>query len=242
MTLSIVIPAYNEAKRLPKTLERLQDCFAAQTDVTLLEVIVVDDGSQDGTAAMAAEWAGRLPIRTEILPLNQGKGAAVRTGVLAAHGDLVLFYDADGATPPSEILKLIAVQRQTSADVVIGSRIAAEKGIVTMSYSRRFIGRVYHALCSPLVPGIHDTACGCKLFTHQAAQRLFALQTIDRFAFDVEILFLAHRLGLVIKEVTVNWTAVGESKVRVVRDGLNMFRSVLGLYRRWFELRGRRQS
>lgn len=236
MSLSIVIPAYNEAKRLPETLERIQACFAGVAgDMALGEVIVVDDGSRDGTIAVAENFTGRLPMRVIALPTNRGKGAAVRTGMLAAAGDRVLFYDADGATPPEEILRLGAAMNSSGADVAIGSRVNPDEEIVTMSAYRRFIGRVYHALCAPLVPGIHDTACGCKLFTAAASRDLFSRQSIDRFAFDVEILFLAHRLGYRIEEMRVAWTAVDGSKVRVVRDGLNMFRSVVGLYLAWLK-------
>ncbi len=236
MSLSIVIPAYNEARRLPATLERLQSCFAHVTGVMALhEIVVADDGSRDGTASVAEAFAGRLPIRVVSLPVNRGKGAAVRAGMLAAIGDRVLFYDADGATPPEEILRLGTAMDAAQADVAIGSRVNPEQGIVTMSRYRRLIGRAYHALCAPLVPGIQDTACGCKLFTAAAAHDLFSRQSIDRFAFDVEVLFLARRLGYRITEVRVAWTAVGESKVRIVRDGLNMFRSVAGLYLAWLK-------
>lgn len=244
MTLSIVIPAYNEAKRLPQTLARLQTCFASvpsELDLHLLEVIVVDDASTDDTAAVAEAHAGTLPLRVIRLPKNMGKGGAVRTGMLAAKGDRALFYDADGATPPEEILHLWRVMTRGGADIVIGCRVNPEAGIVTMSTGRRLIGRTYHALCSPLVPGLRDTACGCKLFTAEATCELFSRQTIERFAFDIEILFLARRLHFRVEEVLVSWTAVAESKVRIVRDGINMFRSVLGLYWAWLKAPGELQ-
>ncbi len=234
MTLSIVIPAYNEEKRLPRTLERIEACFAgAPAGIRLLEVIVVDDGSRDATCAAARAYTSRLPLQVLSLPQNKGKGAAVRAGMLAATAERVLFYDADGATPPEEILQLSRAMDTTGADVVIGSRVNPEKGIVTMSIGRRLIGRTYHALCWPLVPGIRDAACGCKLFSAQAGREIFSRQQINRFAFDIEILFLARRLGYRIEEVMVAWTAVDGSTVRIVRDGLNMFRSVLGLYATW---------
>lgn len=238
MNLSIVIPAYNEAKRLPQALKRLQQCFAAvppELDLRLLEVIVVDDASSDGTKAVAEANAGGLPLRVIVQATNTGKGGAVRNGMLAAKGDRILFYDADGATPPEEIFHLWQTMTETKADVVIGSRVNPDAEIVTMSTLRRLIGRTYHALCSPLVPGLNDTACGCKLFTAEATRELFSRQTIERFAFDIEILFLARRLGYRVEEVLVSWTAVAESKVRIVRDGLNMFWSVIGLYLAWFK-------
>ena len=123
--ISFVIPAYNEAKRLPETLERIQACFAGVAgDMALGEVIVVDDGSRDGTIAVAENFTGRLPMRVIALPTNRGKGAAVRTGMLAAAGDRVLFYDADGATPPEEILRLGAAMNSSGADVAIVTPIA----------------------------------------------------------------------------------------------------------------------
>ncbi len=238
MTLSIVIPAYNEAKRLPPTLDQIRACFAAVPaglNLMLLEVIVVDDASTDGTKAVAEASAAGLPLRVIVQPHNTGKGGAVKTGMLAAKGDRILFYDADGATPATEILRLWQVMTDGGADVVIGCRVNPEAGIVTMTPLRRLIGRTYHALCSPLVPGLRDTACGCKLFSAKATRELFRRQTIDRFAFDIEILFLARRLGYRVEEVLVSWTAVAESKVRIIRDGTNMFKSVIGLYWAWFK-------
>lgn len=240
MTLSIVIPAYNEAKRLPPAMAQLRACFASvppELNLTLLEVIVVDDASTDGTAAIAEAGAGSLPLRIITHATNTGKGGAVKTGMLAAKGDRVLFYDADGATPATEILRLWQAMTDRGADIVIGCRVNPDAGIVTMSAGRRLIGRTYHALCSPLVPGLRDTACGCKLFTAEATRELFSRQTILRFAFDIEILFLARRLGYRVEEVLVSWTAVAESKVRLIRDGSNMFKSVIGLYWAWLNAR-----
>ena len=130
------------------------------------EVIVVDDGSRDGTSEVARSWNGPLPVQGIRLQRNQGKGAAARAGMLAARGDCCLLYDADAATPPAEILNLAATMRQRQADMVIGSRVmGARENLVSMQWHRRMIGRIYKSICTALVPGIEDMACGAKLFT-----------------------------------------------------------------------------
>lgn len=235
MNLSIVIPAYNEQDRLGKTLGSIADAWknGRMPGITLAEVVVADDGSADRTSAIAKEWEDRLPMKSVRLETNRGKGAAMRAGVAAASGEYILMYDADGATPITEVLKLFAALEKDASDIAIGSRVMERRaGLVTMQWHRRIIGRMYHSLCSLLVPGIHDTACGCKLFKAPVAKKLFGLQRIDRFAFDVEVLALALRHKFKISEVPLQWTAVPESKVNVVRDGLQMFWCVINLYLR----------
>lgn len=231
-SLSIIIPAFNEEKRLGATL--LEIARGVESGVfrglTLGEVIVSDDGSTDCTLRIAQEWKNNLPMRTVCLPKNRGKGAAVRAGMLAATGDLLLMYDADGATPVSEIPKLLAAIR-TGAHIAIGSRVTGRaEGLQSMAPHRRFIGNVYRMLCAALIPGITDAACGCKLFRATAAKKLFALQRVDRFAFDIEVLALALRSGMTVREIPVKWTAMPESKVRLLRDGPEMFLCLIRLY------------
>ncbi len=232
MKLSIVIPAFNEEARLGVTLSLIADAWsqARMHDLDLMEVIVVDDGSSDGTLAVARKWSGSLPVVTIDFRCNRGKGAAVRAGALAAHGDLILMYDADSATPITEVNNLFGALIRDGSDIAIGSRVSGGGSLVSMSSHRRIIGRIYHSLCSRLVPGIHDTACGCKLFRIAAARKLFSRQRINRFAFDVEVLALALRWGYRISEVPVRWTAVPESKVRLLKDGPQMFASLIVLY------------
>lgn len=233
-TLSIVIPAFNEQDRLPVTLAAIKAAWDSGTmsGLTLSQVIVADDGSTDGTVAAAKLWQGRLPMQVLSLGTNRGKGAAVRAGMSAVTSDLALMYDADGAAPITEVRKLLQVMDEAT-DIVIGSRVInRETSLVTMRWYRRVIGRVYHFLGSALVPGIQDTACGCKLFRSDVAKQLFAEQRIDRFAFDIEILALALRHGYVIKEIPLAWTAVPESKVRIIRDGIEMFWCLIALYAR----------
>lgn len=232
-SLSIVIPAYNEEPRLGVTLSAVASVVPVlvASGLQLQELLICNDGSVDRTIEVAESFKSRLPITVLSLPQNRGKGAAVRMGMLKAVGDFILMYDADGATPMSEVPHLFRELQQKHADIAIGSRVSAQtQSLVTMSWHRRIIGRTYHALCHTLVPGIHDTACGCKLFTQASAKHLFSLQKIDRFAFDVEVLSLALIEGLKIAEVPVQWTAVPESKVRIIRDGLEMFWCVVRLY------------
>ncbi len=240
MQLSIIIPAYNEVQRLPRTLSLLEEFFPhgrADDGLRLYEVIVADDGSRDGTPAIVRAWRGTLPLRLLRLEKNRGKGAASRAGMLGAAGDCCLLYDADAATPPAEIPNLVR-QIRDGADVVIGSRVRGRRqNLVSMQWHRRLIGSVYHGLCSALIPGIDDAACGAKLFTREAAHDLFSRQRIDRFAFDIEVLSLAMRRGYTICELPVHWEAIPGSKVNLIRDSLNMSWSVLGLYVRHMLLR-----
>lgn len=230
MTVSIIIPAYNEAKRLPTTLTAISFWLPTASEFNLREIIVVDDGSADETAEVARSFAGCLPVKVIKLPANRGKGCAVRTGVLAATGDLILMYDADGATSLADLQKLVTEAKTNQ--VVIGSRLAGDHQIVQMSVFRRFVGLVFHWLCAPLLPQIKDASCGAKVFQLEAARAIFMAQKLDRFAFDIEILWLARRLGYSIKEVPVSWQAVLGSKVRVWRDAPEMFWSVMRLYGR----------
>jgi dolichyl-phosphate beta-glucosyltransferase len=225
--ISVIIPAYNEESRLPVYLAQVLAYLRLKGPS--FEVIVVDDGSSDGTALLVERSAELEPrLRLIRLPGNQGKGAAVRTGMLQAHGKLRLFADADGATPITELERLRKSIDQ-GADVVVGSRAlhdASRK--VRSKLHRRIMGTVFNYLVRVLaVHGIEDTQCGFKLFTAAAARAVFALQRIDRFGFDVEILFLSHKKGYRITEVPVNWSDVAGTKVSLVWDSLRMFGDLL---------------
>jgi dolichyl-phosphate beta-glucosyltransferase len=224
--LSIVIPAFNEEQRLPLFLAGALQWLAA-SDMGR-EVIVVDDGSNDATASVAEKQGVRV-IRHD---RNRGKGAAVRTGMLAARGRLRLFVDADGATTMDEFPALLAAIRD-GAQVAVGSREGGGK-VVKVSGLRKFLGRWFNrAVRVGAVSGIKDTQCGFKLFTDAAAKTLFSLSRENGYAFDVEVLFLAQKLGTKIAEVPVNWTEIPGSKVRVWRDGVRMLRAVRRIKRRW---------
>lgn len=241
MDLSIIIPAYNEEQRLPRTLSLLESFFGhgRRSDIPRLrEIVVVDDGSTDGTSSVVGSHRGAIPLELIRFEKNRGKGAAARAGMLAARGDCCLLYDADAATPPGEIPKLADSLRTNAVDVVIGSRVRGrQQNLVAMRMHRRLVGSAYHLLSSALIPGIDDAACGAKLFTRDAAQDLFSRQRIERFAFDIEILSMALRLGYRVHEMPIRWEAVEGSKVNLVRDSLNMSWCVFKLYVRHLLLR-----
>ncbi len=234
--LSVVIPAYNEESRLGRTLE----ATSAYLDASGLtyEVLVVDDGSRDGTAALVGAGASDR-VRLLRLPTNQGKGAAVRAGVLASTGAHVLFMDADGSTPIREVAKLLTAC-ESGAAVVVGSR-RAPGAEVSRPWGRRLATSVFsvvlRALLVDLVGDVRDTQCGFKLFRGDLARELFADARVDGYAFDVEILALAHRRARVL-EVPVEWAQCDGSKVSLARDTIRMLRDVLGIRRTLGRSRG----
>jgi dolichyl-phosphate beta-glucosyltransferase len=224
--LSIVIPAYNEQGRLPRTvLETIHWCTIRKLN---FELIIADDGSRDETLALARlfeESDGR--VRALSCP-HLGKGSAVRMGILNAKGRFVLFMDADGATPLNEIPKLLKALGEGN-DVAIGSRVVQLPGEVAVKtpFYRRIIGRVFAFFVNLFaIEGIADTQCGFKMFQRDAALAIFSRQKTSGFAFDVEILFIARRLSLTIAEIPVNWTAQTGSKVNIVTDSIRMLKDI----------------
>ncbi|MFQ5503950.1 MAG: dolichyl-phosphate beta-glucosyltransferase [Planctomycetota bacterium] len=236
--LSVVIPAYNEEARLGPTLSRIIQYLESATPA--YEILVVDDGSSDRTVQVAEE-AARDCSKLRVLQLgrNRGKGAAVRKGMLDARGAQVLFSDADLATPIEELQKL---QKELSngAAIAIGSRALAGSDIRVRQHPvRELMGRTFNVLVRLLTfPGIKDTQCGFKLFTREAARDLFARQSIDGFAFDVEILWLA-RDRYEIAQIPVVWRHVEESKVSLVRASSKMLLDLMALRVRRIFTRGR---
>ncbi|MET0410729.1 MAG: dolichyl-phosphate beta-glucosyltransferase [Polyangiaceae bacterium] len=225
--VSIVIPAYNEARRIVPTLASRIEYFDARS--LPYEIIVVDDGSRDSTAAVVREVARwHASLRLIRLPSNLGKGAAVRTGVRNAAGQLVLLDDADGATPIAEFSRLREAV-DAGADVAIGSRaFPGEQSKIERRLLRFVTGRVFAFVVNRwVVPGIADTQCGFKLFKGAVARRIFALQQLDGFAFDVEALHLAQVFGHTVAEVPIHWADVPGSKVSVATDSLRMLWDVL---------------
>jgi len=220
--LSIVIPAYNEEARLPSTLNNtLRWCIDRSLD---FELILVDDGSRDGTVRLGRLLEGNdFRVRTLSCP-HMGKGAAVRMGMLNARGRYVLFMDADGATPLEEILKLSAAL-DAGHDIAIGSRVSLHltETQVKRSFLRKLIGRTFSLFVRIFaIGGIADTQCGFKMFRREAALNIFYRQKLNGFAFDVEVLVLARRLSLAIAEVPVNWVAQPGSKVNLAVDSIAM--------------------
>jgi dolichyl-phosphate beta-glucosyltransferase len=232
--LSIVIPAYNEADRLTPTLRD----YVAYCDASgrAAEVIVVDDGSLDATSTVVEQFAAEHPqVRLIRLAENRGKGYAVRSGVVNARGKLVLFADADGATPLAEVERLEAALRD-GADLAIGSRAVHAAGVrVNARLYRRLMGRLFHRLVETLtVKGVHDTQCGFKLFRGSVAQDLFSRMRMRGFSFDVELLMMAQRRGYRIAEVPVNWTHQPGSKVNLALDSMLMLRDLFIIRGRYF--------
>ena len=229
---SIVIPAYNEAARLPGYLKEVQAYFEGRDEP--YEVVVVDDGSRDGTAERVREVAaGRPGVTVHVLPENRGKGHAVRAGMARATGALRLMADADGATPIGEVARLEAAIGR-GADIAVGSRVLPEPGVSRQVRThRKLSGHVFNFLVRRLgVSGVVDTQCGFKLFRGDVAAALFPQVTTDGFGFDVELLMLAVRLGYRVTEVPVSWADQPGSKVGVLRDGPRMVREVLAARRR----------
>ena len=236
LSLSYVVPAYNEEQRLGDSLAKLIAYSAAQPFA--VEIIVVDDGSADRTAEIATEAIANLPdgVTANVIQheVNRGKGAAVRTGALAASSDVVLYLDADLATQPDQTPKLLAAL-SSGADVAIGSRIRPEGGDMRASQPawRRVGGRLFALLRRRLLlSDIEDTQCGFKAFSRGAAQAIFSRQQLDGWAFDAELLYLAHRLGYRVVQVPIEWRHVEGSRFKLGAG--SAYREVRDLVRvRW---------
>jgi dolichyl-phosphate beta-glucosyltransferase len=220
-TLSIVIPAYNEEQRLPATLDRIT-AYIGNSPIPVAEILVVDDGSRDGTAALVEQRKGIVRLVSN--PGNRGKGYAVRNGMLAAKGDWILSTDADLSAPIEELEKLIAAARRENAVVAIGSRALDRRLVkVHQPIMRELSGRAFN-LVMRLVTGLpfRDTQCGFKLFRQDAAKSIFSRQIEDGFSFDVEDLIIARILGLRSIEVPVEWSNVEGTKVSLTQ-GIKSF-------------------
>jgi dolichyl-phosphate beta-glucosyltransferase len=219
-SLTIVLPAFNEAERIGPALDELFEFLDAAANVgpvaglpEKVDVLVVDDGSRDGTGRLVAERPEAQPRKASEPPRlrlvrakHGGKGAAVRTGMLASDGDLVIFTDADMATPPDQLPKLVAAL--ATADVSLGSRIQPDGSDMRASQPpyRRFLGRVFHSLASLWVVGpVEDTQCGFKGFTREAAHDVFAEQRVTSIVFDVELIFIARKRGYRLAVVPIKW-------------------------------------
>jgi hypothetical protein len=223
-SISIVIPAYNEEKRLPVTLERV-NCYLAGGGWEFSEVLVVDDGSRDATAAIAKDFATRRPgIRVLRNPGNRGKGYSVRHGMLEAKGEWTLFSDADLSAPLEELETLWSAAREARAQVAIGSR-ALDRSLIGVHQPvlRESAGKLFN-LAVRAFTGLPfwDTQCGFKLFETRIARDIFRRQQLERFGFDVEVLFIARKLGYSIIEVPVRWNDVAGTKVGTL-SGLSAF-------------------
>lgn len=224
-TLSIVVPAYNEERRIRASLERLTAHLSARG--TTFEIRVVDDGSADGTARVVDECAGEMPGVVLQREPHRGKGGAVKAGMLQARGGYRFLCDADLSMPVEELARFLPPALE-AFDVAIATREGAGARRVGEPLRRHLTGRVFNLLVQRLaVPGIEDTQCGFKMFTARAVETLFPHVTIDGWAFDIEVLFLARRAGLRIVEVPIEWHYREDSRLNMSRDALAMLREVL---------------
>jgi glycosyltransferase involved in cell wall biosynthesis len=239
--LSIVIPAYNEAIRIVPTLEKIRAFLAAEGIPA--EILVVNDGSTDDTANVVRAQIARSGSSTTLKllenPGNRGKGYSVRHGVLEADGDDVLFTDSDLSAPIEEYRKLASAIAGGKVSIAFGSRSLAESKIGRReSRIREYCGRTFNLFVQALAGlPFRDTQCGFKLFTREAARAVFPLQTVDGFGFDVEILFIAKRLGFRMAEVPIEWNHDDRTRVHVLQDGIRMGLDVLKV--RWQDLAGK---
>ena len=233
---SIVIPAFNEGARIPATLQSVVTCIRA--NAWSAEGIVVNDGSTDATAKVVRDFARQAPeVRLVENPGNRGKGYSVRSGILQASGDVVMFTDSDLSAPIEEAERLFAAIA-AGADIAIGSRWL-ERGRQThrQPLYRQFFGRCFNAV-TRAVMGLHfaDTQCGFKAFTRAAAQTVFQLQTIERWGFDPEILFIALKRGFTVVEVPVSWAHDERTRMSYLKDGMQMLKELAII--RWNALTG----
>ena len=230
--LSIVIPAYNEADRLPQSLARIRAFLQAQAWEATTEVIVVDDGSTDGTVASVARLVRGWPGLSIITLPHRGKGAAVRQGLLAAQGAYIFFADADLSMPIEQVVRFLPPLSPDCA-IVIGSRQAPGARRYAEPTYRHIMGRIFNGLVRVLVvKGISDTQCGFKRMTRAAAHALCAEQQLDGLSFDVELLALARARGYSIAEIGIDWYHERHSRVRPIRDTIKMVRDIWVVRRR----------
>ena len=234
---SIIIPAYNEGERIPTSLEKVL-AYVTRNFPGRAEVIVVNDGSTDGTADIVREYARRnRAIRLIENPENRGKGYSVHNGMLHASGDILLFSDADLSAPIGESEKLFAAL-EAGADIAIGSRwLDPRLQIERQPLLREVLGRIFNLLLRIILRlRFKDTQCGFKAFTRRAADMIFCRQKIEGWGFDPELLFLADKGGLRVTEVAVEWAHSGRSKIHTLVDGPQMFLDILRV--RWNYIKG----
>ncbi len=233
--LTIIIPAYNEARRLPHSLTKISNYLRTQSFST--EILVVENGSTDETSAVVCEFAQSLSsadlFTLELLHSARGKGAAVKTGMLVGRGDYLFICDADLSMPIEEIAKFLPPQQEPGGyDVAIASREIAGAVRHNEPFYRHLMGRVFNYVVRKLIiPGIEDTQCGFKMFTQAAAAQVFPHQTIDGWGFDPEVLYVSHIRGMHMIEVPINWYYMAESRINPLVDTINMVRDVLRIRR-----------
>ncbi len=239
--ISVVIPAYNEAERLPGTLLAAENYFGTRN--LSREILIVDDGSQDDTVKICANLRDKITgLQILCNGRNRGKGFSVRHGILEASGPFVLMMDADQSSPMEELDKLLPPVRDGQSDIAIGSRSLKESQIlVHQPLYREPLGFLYNNIIQLLVlKGIQDTQCGFKLFRREVARDVFSRGRLSGFAFDVEILFIARQLGYRITEIPIRWQNDANTKIRILRHGSSMLADLFRI--RWNDWKGRYNS
>ena len=233
--LSIIIPAHNEAQRLPPSLKKI-DTFLRQQSYTS-EVLVVENGSSDDTLSVARSFLDEMPNLRVCSEAARGKGLAVKRGMLEARGAHRFLCDADLSMPIEQVNRFL-LENTPSCDVVIGSREVPGARRYDEPAYRHLIGRIFNTMVRWLVlPGLQDTQCGFKCFTAKVAEAVFPLQTLNGMSFDAEVLFIARKQGFKVQEIPIDWFFNPDSRVRLVQDSLRMGFDLLTI--RWNALRGR---
>lgn len=226
--LSIVIPAHNEETRLPLTLEQVL-AFLKSQDYTS-EVLIVENGSSDRTFEIAQEFMSRHPNLRALQESERGKGLAVRRGMLEAWGEYRFMCDADLSMSIDQINRFLP-PALGNTDIAIGSREAAGAVRDGEPFYRHLGGRVINlAIRTLILPGLQDTQCGFKCFRAAAAEQVFKRQTLHGWSFDIELLYLARRLGMTIREIPIHWRFSPETKLSVVQDALRMIRDIFQIH------------
>ena len=233
--LTIIIPAYNEAQRIPHSLTKIATFLRGQSYST--EILVIENRSTDHTSAVVRAFVQTVsatdPFTLELLHSAPGKGAAVKTGMLEGKGDYLFICDADLSMPIEEIAKFLPPEQEPGGyDVAIASREIAGAVRYNEPFYRHLMGRVFNYVVRKLIiPGIEDTQCGFKMFTREAAAQVFPDQTIHGWGFDPEVLYISHIRGLHLIEVPINWHYMAESRINPLVDTIKMVREVLRIRR-----------
>ncbi|MGI6740841.1 MAG: dolichyl-phosphate beta-glucosyltransferase [Brevefilum sp.] len=227
--LSIIIPAHNEARRLPSSLEKIKAFLDGQDYAA--EVLVVENGSQDGTLAVAQSFMAQMPNLRIFSENQRGKGLAIKRGMQESHGEYRFLCDADLSMPIEQVARFLPPQL-TEFDVAIGSREAPGSRRLDEPAYRHWVGRIFNTMVRWLVlPGLQDTQCGFKCFRAEVAEIVFPLQTLDGMAFDAEVLFIARKKGFHVQEIPIDWYFDPDSRVRLVQDSLRMALDLLTIRR-----------
>lgn len=218
--LSIIIPAHNEAKRLPKSLEKIDAFLSAQSYIA--EILVVENGSTDATLAIADSYAKNTPNLRVFQEKARGKGLAVKRGMLEAFGEYRFLCDADLSMPIEQVNRFLPLTTN-EVDIAIGSREVAGARRINEPGYRHLVGRIFNTMVRWLVlPGLQDTQCGFKCFTADVAESIFPLQRLEGMSFDAEVLYIARKKGFKVQEVPIDWYYNPDSRVRILQDSLRM--------------------